>query len=196
MSIPDYSALRAAVENEESILGLIGEAMCHPDYDALRAAVENEESILGLLNGAVQNRGTQSEEENRGWVTINGRHVLLRDKGAAGGGGFAETGLTTAGGSSTIKATREQRKEFEKVLIGVSTPNGIVITGVSSHAANRMIERNISADIIKKALSEAKITYPGNKENTYCVQNNSFRIVYSDKGNLISAIDLKFGGAK
>lgn len=76
MSIPDYDALRAAVENEESILGLIGEAMCHPDYDALRAAIENEESILGLLNGAVQNRGTQSEEENRGWVTINGSGII------------------------------------------------------------------------------------------------------------------------
>lgn len=100
MSIPDYDVLRAAVENEESILGLIGEAMCHPDYDALRAAVENEESILGLLNGAAQNRGTQSEEENRGWVTINGRHVLLRDKGAAGGGG-AKSGLTK--GSKSVR---------------------------------------------------------------------------------------------
>lgn len=116
MSIPDYDALRAAVENEESILGLIGEAMCHPDYDALRAAVENEESILGLLNGAVQNRGTQSEEENRGWVTINGRHVLLRDKGAAGGGGSAETGLTTGGGSGIIHYSSDIVIEDKKIV--------------------------------------------------------------------------------
>lgn len=190
MSIPDYDALRAAVENEESILGLIGEAMCHPDYDALRAAVENEESILGLLNGAVQNRGTQSEEENRGWVTINGRHVLLRDKGAAGGGGSAETGLTTGGGSGTIKATREQRKEFEKKLKGTVTAEGITITGISSHAADRMVERGKSAEEIKRVLTESSIHYPGNSDDTHCEQMDNTRVVYNDSGNIVTVVVL------
>lgn len=160
MSIPDYDALRAAVENEESILGLIGEAMCHPDYDALRAAVENEESILGLLNGAVQNRGTQSEEENRGWVTINGRHILLRDKDAVSGGGSAAAPLTngSAGGKintvQKMSAYKQKPPDFSKYTIS-ENPTAV------AECKKKLMELGIKeSDIDLKGIKNADVLKP------------------------------------
>ena len=87
MNLLDYDALRAAVENEESIRGLIGEAMCLPDYDALRAAVENEESILDILNAAVQNSGTQVYEELRYNHNHDSKGRFCSGSGESGGSG-------------------------------------------------------------------------------------------------------------
>ena len=54
------------------------------------------------LRAAVRNYNEQFEEKRVRWITIHGRHIPMREKDAAGGGGSAETGLTTAGGSSKI----------------------------------------------------------------------------------------------
>lgn len=99
-------------------------------------------------------------------------------------------GLTKPNNGGTIKATKKQRQEIEKILVGTKTPNGIVISGVSAHAADRMIQRNVLTAEVKSALSNAVISYPGNKPDSYCVQHNGFRIVYSESGNIISAVRL------
>lgn len=99
-------------------------------------------------------------------------------------------GLTKPNNGGTIKATKKQRQEIEKVLIGTNTPNGIKISGVSFHAADRIVQRNVLATEVKSILLSAAISYPGNKPDTYCVQHGGFRIVYSGSGNLISAVRL------
>ncbi len=100
-------------------------------------------------------------------------------------------GVDKSENSGIIKATPKQIREFEEALKGTKTPDGITISRVSGHAADRMIERKKSANDVKNALSNAKISYPGNKPDTHCVQENNLRIVYGDDGSLISAIVLK-----
>lgn len=99
-------------------------------------------------------------------------------------------GLTNPQNGGKIKATLKERQAIEKVLIGTNTFNGVTISGVSVHAADRMVQRNISATEVKNALADSKISYPGNEPDSYCVQQNQLRIVYSGSGNLISVVKL------
>ena len=61
---------------------------------------------------------------------------------------------------------------------------------ISSHAADRMIERNISSETVKSILTNPTSNYPGNKPGTHCVQGQNIRMVYSDNGNIITAVKL------
>lgn len=106
-------------------------------------------------------------------------------------GGGASKGLTTGGKDDIIKATTQQRQDIKNTLKGTKTPNGIIISNVSQHAADRIIERGYSADDIKKSLTNAAITYPGNTSGTHCVQLKADdRIVYNDKGNVVTVVKL------
>ena len=199
MSIPDYDALRAAVENEESILGLIGEAMCHPDYDALRAAVENEESILGLLNAAVQNSGTQFEEKRVRWVTINGRHIPMRDKDA--GGGSSENRLDKSAESGIIHYNSDTVIEDRKITGYLLNPEkthykDFVDVGYSKDNPQKLYDDIVSNFNETKAVNH-RINY--DEYDTYSVfmelgvdKKARFRTVWEiknkgDKPRLVSA---------
>lgn len=61
---------------------------------------------------------------------------------------------------------------------------------VSFHAAERMMERGASVDVVKDVLTNASISYPGNKLGTECIQKGNWRMVVSHTGTLISAVDL------
>lgn len=98
-----------------------------------------------------------------------------------------EKGLTIASDNDTII----KRQEFSNEIKGTKTVTGVIITGVSHHNAQRMLERGISVETVKDALSTASISYPGNTPNTTCVQKNGLRIVYNNKGNIISSIVLR-----
>ena len=197
MSIPDYSALRAAVENEESILGLIG----LPDYSALRAAVENEESISGLLNAAVQNSGTQFEEKRVRWVTINGRHIPMRDKDAGGGGGSSENGLDKSAESGIIHYNSDTVIEDRKITGYLLNPEkthykDFVDVGYSKDNPQKLYDDIVSNFNETKAVNH-RINY--DEYDTYSVfmelgvdKKARFRTVWEiknkgDKPRLVSA---------
>ena len=202
MSIPDYDALRAAVENEESILGLIGEVTCLPDYGALRAAVENEESISGLLNAAVQNSSTQFEEIRVRWVTINGRHIPMRDKEAGGGGGSsADNGLTSSGRSGIIHYNSDTVIEDRKITGYLLNPEkthykDFVDVGYSKDNPQKLYDDIVSNFNETKAVNH-RINY--DEYDTYSVfmelgvdKKARFRTVWEiknkgDKPRLVSA---------
>lgn len=106
-------------------------------------------------------------------------------------GGGSSKGLTTGGKDDIIKATAQQRQDIKNILKGTKTPDGIIISNVSQHAADRIIERGYSADDVKKSLTDAAITYPGNTPGTHCVQFKADdRIVYNDKGNVVTIVKL------
>ena len=106
------------------------------------------------------------------------------------GGAKPKEGVDKSGESDIINKKAEQRKEFIRELKGTKAIDGTVISGVSAHAADRMIERKVSADSVKNTLQYPTSSYPGNQPNTNCVQKDGLRIVYSSNGNIISAIKL------
>lgn len=81
-------------------------------------------------------------------------------------------------------------KKYNEDIKKVKTVTGKQMTGVSKHAVERMQQRNISSDKVKEVLTRSSITYPGNKEGTECYQHDKLRMVVSDSGKLITAIDL------
>lgn len=126
-----------------------------------------------------------ADKEDRGYFYKKGGKTIYVDTDKSSG-----KSVDNAGKSGIIKATREQRKEFEKELKGTVTSEGITITGVSSHAADRMVERGKSAEEIKRVLTEASIHYPGNSDDTHCEQMGNTRVVYNDSGNIVTVVVL------
>ena len=86
----------------------------------------------------------------------------------------------------------ETYKSYNDKLIGLSASCGLVVNGISKHAIERMVERNISEVQAADIITNSSITYPGNTEGTICQQKDGFRIVFNQKtGNIITAIDLR-----
>ena len=98
-------------------------------------------------------------------------------------------GLTKPNNGGTIKATKKQRQEFKNKIVGTKTQNGTIIKDVYDHAADRMIERNISPQTVIEMLTSNSIAiFPGNVAGRHCVQRDGIRIVYSDAGDVVTAI--------
>ena len=150
--------------------------------------------------------GEERADELRGWITIGGRHILIGDDeggssgGAGGGRVMYHHGPGTGGGKSAKKVdkagksgiieTEKKRKQLGRELKGVKTSNDVTIKAVSNHAADRMVERGITSKEVKSTLVSPSGSYPGNKPNSFCVQKNNIRVVYSDSGVIISVIKL------
>ena len=80
-------------------------------------------------------------------------------------------------------------ENYNKYLIGIKSICGITIKGVSKHATERFIERNISVEQTIDVLKNSNNIYPGNIINTVCQQKDNCRIVINKKtGNIISAV--------
>lgn len=134
--------------------------------------------------------------EQRGWITKNGKHIFLGDDGGgASGGSGGSSGGNAAGKVDKVEKddiieSEKKRKQLVKELKGVKTSNDVTIKAVSNHAAVRMVERGITSKEVKSALESPSGSYPGNKPNSFCVQKNDIRVVYSDSGVIISVIKL------
>ena len=154
--------------------------------DELRAmsAITDAEKRLAELRNAVP------PSEKAGEFRYNDVHK------ADGTFGFKKNGNSSSGvdkskKSGIIKATPQQRKEFTEKLKGTKTQSGVIINEVGSHAADRMVERNIPAEKVKDIItSNSASVYPGNKAGRTCSQKDMIRVVYSDDGAIISVVDL------
>lgn len=120
----------------------------------------------------------------------NNRTIRPTDITAYAGGGTSKNGLTKSSKSSKIKATQKQIDDFKKEFIGTKVVNGVVITDAYDHIVDRMIQRKVPASKIKRVLADAKITFPGNKSNRHCVQDEGIRIVFEDNGVLVTVIEI------
>lgn len=132
------------------------------------------------------------DSEHRSWKTIHGNHVWFDKDGAGGGGGSPSNsgkGVDKSSKSGII-ASKKEISDFKKQLVGTKTATGVVINDIVDHAADRMIQRGITADMVKNTLQNPDSSYPGNKPGRTCCQGNRLRIVYTDTGIIVTAIDL------
>ncbi len=88
---------------------------------------------MGEIRAAVRNYNEQFEEKRVRWITIHGRHIPMREKDAAGGGGSVKAGLTTGGGSGIIN---------NKINTTYNSSN----VNLTYHAIEQAISRNVSID--------------------------------------------------
>lgn len=156
-----------------------------------------ELSVRELLN---QLRGLNWDVDNAdNWITVNGQHVEVNENGeqisgnpkVLGGAGKGKTEKTEKNSGNTEKKVDHNAvREYSKAIKGIKTVNGITMEKVSFHAAERMMERGASVDVVKDVLTNASISYPGNKSGTECIQKGNWRMVVSHTGTLISAVDL------
>jgi len=133
------------------------------------------------------------------WITVNGQHIKVNEKGKQIGGNPKVLGGSKKGKAEHNSAKTKKNvdykiaREYTKAIKGVRTVKGTEMKRVSLHAALRMKERNISPDDVKDALTGAGITYPGNSKHpdAECYQHKGMRMVVSPQGVLITAIDLE-----
>ncbi len=162
----------------------------------MRLFLPFELSVRELLDQLlVLNRDAKSSDD---WVTINGQHIKVNEKGEQIGGNPNVFGNKKA--ETEQKSTKTEKsvdyetaKEYTKTIKGVKTVKGTEMKKVSVHAAARMKDRNISPSDVKDVLTGAGITYPGNKKHpdAECYQYKGMRMVVSPQGVLVTAIDLE-----
>jgi len=156
-----------------------------------------ELSVRELLD---QLRGLNWDVDNAdNWITVNGQHIEVNENGeqisgnpkVLGGAGKGKTEKTEKNsGNAEKEVDYKAVREYSKAIKGIKTVNGITMEKVSVHAAERMKERGASVDVVKDVLTNASISYPGNKSGTECIQKDNWRMVVSHTGILISAVDL------
>lgn len=156
-----------------------------------------ELSVRELLD---QLRGLNWDVDNAdNWITVNGQHIEVNENGeqisgnpkVLGGAGKGKTEKTEKNsGNAEKEVDHKAVREYSKAIKGIKTVNGITMEKVSVHAAERMKERGASVDVVKDVLTNASISYPGNKSGTECIQKDNWRMVVSHTGTLISAVDL------
>lgn len=110
----------------------------------------------------------------------NGR--FCQTDGTGGGGG--KKNLQTQPNNANISATAEQKTSFRKALVGCKTSCGAVITGVSSHACDRIVQRGLSPDDVKVALIKANPVKSKKYPDTYEYAINGRMVAISRDGNI------------
>lgn len=131
--------------------------------------------------------------ESRGIIEnrSNGRHYIKLGNGKLAGSYHYIQGNY----SGRTTATKEEKAQIRKELVGISSVAGIDITHVSAHCCDRMIERGFSSKDVKVALtSDDCSVYDGNKPDRKCVQKDDLRVVLATDGTIVSTVDLKLQG--
>lgn len=146
------------------------------------------------LRAAVRNYNEQFEEKRVRWITIHGRHIPMREKDAAGGGGSAKAGLTTGGGSGIIKHKEKEDFIFEdqKITKFLSKPDAkhykeFVDVGYSENNPQILYD-DITGQFDKNKLIENGINSGGNKRYYQLM-----KLGITKKKDFIAAFQLKNG---
>lgn len=127
------------------------------------------------------------EDFLKNYLTKESGKVTVRITEQDGGPGSGIKGHTTPKPS---KELIETANEYSKAIEGLVTVNGVVMKSVSIHAAQRIKERKTSIEEVKDVLTKSGISYPGNKPGTKCIQGGGWRLVTTDDGKLVTAVDL------
>lgn len=127
------------------------------------------------------------EDFLKNYLTKESGEVTVRITEQDGGPGSGIKGHTTPKPS---KELIETANEYSKAIEGLVAVNGVVMKSVSIHAAQRIKERKTSIEEVKDVLTKSGISYPGNKPGTKCIQGGGWRLVTTDDGKLVTAVDL------
>lgn len=157
------------------------------EYD-IELSDEGDDDIYSALYG-------EEAEESTG----NGLNSILESgiistKANDGGEG---SGRYPKGSGENNKTDPKAAKQFTEELKGTVAKNGVKFSAVSAHAAYQMKDRNIDTGTLREIITNPDFTYPGNKKHKYatCFQKSGKRIVYSNDGVVITAINLEGSNA-
>ncbi len=103
-----------------------------------------------------------------------------------GNGSSIKNNLQTQSNNANISATAEQKASFRKALIGLKTSCGATITGVSTHACDRMVQRGLSAEDVKVALRLANPKKSIRHLGTYEYKMNGRLVGVGRDGNIVT----------
>ncbi len=77
--------------------------------------------------------------------------------------------------------------EFQRHINGTSAANGVTVKNISYHAAERMIQRNVSLTNVKDALEKPYVTYRSKTDGSCTVfDRGRTHVVLSDSGKIIT----------
>ena len=94
--------------------------------------------------------------------------------------------MQTQPNNANIFATAEQKASFRKALVGCKTSCGAVITGVSAHACDRMVQRGLSAEDVKVALIKTNPVKSKKYPGTYDYAINGRFVTVAKDGTIVS----------
>ena len=144
------------------------------------------------LRAAVRNYNEQFEEKRVRWITIHGRHIPMREKDAAGGGGSAKTGLTTGGGSGIIKHKEKEDFIFEdqkitKFLLkpGAKHYKEFAMVGYSENDYQKLY------DDITGQFDKTKLVYNGLNGGNNESYNQRVRLGITKKKNYLLSFEVR-----
>ena len=107
---------------------------------------------------------------------------------ADGTGGGVKKNLQTQPNNANISAMAEQKANFRKALVGCKTSCGAVITGVSAHACDRMVQRGLSPERVAEALRKTNPTKDPNNAGRYRYDVDGSRVVVARDGGVVTCI--------
>lgn len=141
-------------------------------------------SLTDLLNGRVKLFGPFEDSLDLLIDTLD----MRRDEGNSNSGNHnhkgrpGQLGGSGGGGSSLGKPlSMQQRKEYEKKIVGQRTSKGVTIKKLSKHTYDRCGQRRLSADKVKEVVQHPDIV---KRDATH--DGNKFRY---QKGRVIAVVD-------
>ncbi len=173
----DIEKASAEVEQPGEMGGMFGgEEPLEPQAPASVRQVKNADTaFMGEADDWDESKHERGgNPKNTGWFSKTGNGSSIKNN------------LQTQSNNANISATAEQKASFRKALIGFKTSCGATITGVSTHACDRMVQRGLSAEDVKVALRLANpkksIRHPG----TYEYKMNGRLVGVGRDGNIVT----------
>ena len=92
--------------------------------------------------------------------------------------------------TSVSTTPQEVIKQYTSQIKGLKAKCGVIVTGISNHAAERIVERNITLDELVDLITNAPLSYPSNKPDSTCQQKGNLRLVLGNtNGKIVSIIE-------
>lgn len=140
-----------------------------------------------VLSGNTCNGNLTENPIDKSLKTVTIKSQEQSEDGGPGSGRYPK------GSGEASKVDSKAAKGFTKELKGTVSSTGVELQKVSGHAAYRMKERGLTAEDLRKIVTEPSCTYPGNRKHkgATCYQRDGKRIVMSQSGVVITTVDLE-----
>ena len=73
-------------------------------------------------------------------------------------------------------------------IIGMKSSCGVIISGMTDHAAERIIERGMTLTILEDLIINAPIIYPDKEADRICQQKDEWKLVVSKNTGMIITV--------
>lgn len=136
--------------------------------------------MAGLFGESGEEKGAEGDspfETKDGWVTINGKHVLLGEEGIPAEAFDKPTGIkSNSDGSKTLDDV--ERKRYDDLLLGAKVDGCEPVKGIYDHLYDRAAERGVSPGEVAECLSKPEARYPSGEANRSAYRKNGVVVVF------------------